>query len=165
MSVDIWNLWSGAAGAVLVALFTVVYTEVREARGAVRELAGLARLLADEVERNEETVRISPPAAGDERSKELLTTLSTKPPVIDVWLETRVRLAQGLEREDFDSIADYYQTLQWLAMGLQILGPHAPMSARPISHKAASWQEQTADVKERLRRYASPGWRKEHLGF
>ncbi len=52
MSLGLDNLWSGAAGAVLVALFTVGYTEIRERRQQVRERMGYARLLDTEIEAN-----------------------------------------------------------------------------------------------------------------
>lgn len=167
MTVDLGNLSSGAAGALLVALLTVVYTEIREARGGVRETAGLARLLFDEIERNEEAVHVGPsPAEPAQEFRELLLAQNTKVPAVDVWLETRLRLAQGLEPEDFETVVDYYQILHGLAMDLeQSKDPYGATAARPIPREAPSWQERTEDVKKCLRRYASPGWRKEHLGF
>ena len=43
MSVNLGDLWSGAAGTGLVALFTVGYTEAREARRRVRLNEGRER--------------------------------------------------------------------------------------------------------------------------
>ena len=133
---------SGAAGAFLVAVFTIFYTEIREARGGVRETAGLARLLIDEVERNEEIIQVLPPSAENiDRFREILSASSMDIPGFGAWVETRVRLAQGLEHGDFEAVADYYQFVTWMAIRLQA-DRHSPKSisrSKPIPKSDVSW--------------------------
>jgi hypothetical protein len=53
------DLFSGLVGALAVALFTTVYTEIREARQGVRERAGLTRLLILSTRLNATRIRTS----------------------------------------------------------------------------------------------------------
>jgi hypothetical protein len=142
------DLLGGLVGAVLVFLFTVVYTEIWERRQGVKESAGLARLLLHEVERNEDAVEIRTGGAVRSYARNL--------PTVDSWLEARMRLAQLIKRKDFEVIADYYQVLQTLRRPLEPYAPHNPNLNMTVEFPSdeRGWEERTADVKSRLQRYA-----------
>jgi hypothetical protein len=100
--------WSGAAGAGLVAIFTVVYTEVREARQRGRELRGLARVIRPKMERNSDAIDTLKHAGLDP------ATYRDEHPTRDAWYDTRVRLSQLMKDEDFHKLAMFYDDLEML---------------------------------------------------
>ncbi len=67
VSLGVDDLLSGAVGALLVALITVAYTEVRESRTRTEGVAGLARLLLNEVSGNNEGELTKPELAPEAR--------------------------------------------------------------------------------------------------
>jgi hypothetical protein len=160
VSADLNFLWSGAAGAILVAIFTVVYTEFREARQAANERAGLARLLAHEVERNEGAVEVAQggPEHGEGVKELVRVRTSTNLPSAEAWVEARARLAQLMARHDFAAIADYYAVVQGLGSPSGATRPYSVGAVEP------GWKERTADVKNRLAKYAELPLPWRHLG-
>jgi hypothetical protein len=150
-------LLSGAAGAIFVAIITIAYTEFREARQAVRECTALARLLSDEVERNEGLIEVTrpPPADTAGNIREILKVFSTTElPTADAWIQTRVRLSH-IERQDFKAIADYYEVVR------SFESPSGATRSYRVRGDERGWKDRTSDVKERLARYAEPNriWR------
>jgi hypothetical protein len=159
------DLLGGLVGALLAVFFTTVLTEIREARQRVRESAGLARLLIHEVERNEDAVEIHPPPEPGER--EVVMSYRRNIPAVDGWLESRGRLAQLIDREDFGVIADYYEVLRSLRDVLEPYPVHSPdlKTDWEFPGNEPGWAQPTEDVKRRLTNYAYPGWRKNFIGF
>ena len=103
-------LWSGAAGAVLVALFTIGYTEVREARQRARVRMGYARLLDAEIEANGRALeRIH--ERTDVSWEDLATDWLESPPTDEAWKEIRASLAPLIKAEDFNTLDEHYRLL------------------------------------------------------
>jgi hypothetical protein len=147
-------LWSGAAGAILggvvVAAITIGYTEFRENRQRVRERAGLARVIADEVGRNGRLLENSkaPPVEEPEVKEILKVASGTSLPSADAWRESKVRLAQLIDIQDLEAISDYYTIVQSLET------PSGATTAIRVRADEPDWQERTDDVNKRLARYA-----------
>ena len=155
-------------GALLVFIFTVIYTEIREARQRVRECAGLARLLAHEVARNEDqnTVKTRRENVPGGEEQEVLMVWGASPTVVDVWIEARTRLAQLMDREDFNVVADYYRTLQTLAEKIEPRRTEErAQEAIAVPGHEPSWEERTEQVKELLNQYSEPGKRQRWIGL
>ena len=113
MSVGLDNLLSGAAGAVFVALITVGYTEIREARQRVRASMGYARLLDAEIEANSRALEVL-----QEHSnmpwEEYLQLALVRPPSIEIWTQVRAQLAPLIKPEHLAVLDDYYRRIGFL---------------------------------------------------
>jgi len=110
VSLGLGDLWSGAAGAALVALFTVGYTEVREARQRGRARRGYARVLDGEIEANGralEGIFDRPDISWIDLPRSWLE----RPPSDEAWKEIRVPLATLIKGEDFDTLDEHYRLL------------------------------------------------------
>jgi hypothetical protein len=100
----------GAAGGVVVFVLTTVTAWVVRMRQRGRELRGLSRVLRPEMERNSNTIGILAGPAGFERG-----TYLDDPPTRDAWLDTRVRLSELMQEDDFANLARFYAALELLA--------------------------------------------------
>lgn len=161
-----------ALGAILGAFASLVFGEWREARQRIWEKAGLARLLLAEVERNspdrkKPSVVIKEVVDARGIRHEVVETYTEKPPMLDAWRETRTRLAQLLESQDFMALADYYQILQTLAdnPSPSHVNPGEEKESQVWISEDQSWPERTEDLKKRLQRYADPPRRARLIGF
>jgi hypothetical protein len=160
-------------GALLGALVTFVFSEVRQARQRVSEKSGLARLLLAEIEHNSPD-RASPTVIVGKR---IVQAYVAHPPKLEAWKETRVRLAQLLDPEDFVALTNYYQIVQKLTddatpisvfrkqVGPAKAGPEVQVRSHRLSPEEPSWNERTEDLQSRLRRYANPPRRLRLIGF
>jgi hypothetical protein len=151
-------LWGGAAGAVLVALFTIGYTEVREARQRVRARMGYARFLGAEIQANGETLE---PFNDEDWASEVGQGNALDRISVDAWREARVPLASLIKAEDFDSLVEYYRRLEELMelKGEKVLG------AGVAYRRTSAVMDKTPIVRGLLSRYANPPARVRRLGF
>jgi hypothetical protein len=129
MSVGLDALWSGTAGAILVALFTVGYTEVKESRQRVRARMGYARLLEAEIEANGRVAEIISHSP-DVSWKDLAAGYwLSRPPSVEAWKEARAPLAALIRSEDFERLDAYYRLI-----GVFIdLKEHPPATEQPTA--------------------------------
>jgi hypothetical protein len=113
MSVGLDNLLSGAAGAALVALITVGYTEIREARQRVRAAMGYARLLDAEIEANGRALEVLQDHSNMPWEEYLQLALA-RPPSIEIWTQVRAQLAPLIKPEHLAVLDDYYRRIELL---------------------------------------------------
>ncbi len=169
-SIGLDDLLSGIIGALFIFVFTVLYTEIREARQRARDCAGMARLLLQEVERNEASLQVGAQKGqedGREVTQEVLTARRENTPSIDSWRESRGRIAGLLKHADFEAIAAYYDVVQRLTDVLESVPATSSGTKQSVAFRTSeqSWQNRTVDVKDRLRRYAEPSRRRLWFGF
>lgn len=155
MSVSLGDLWSGAAGAALVALFTIGYTEVREARQRLRARMGYARILDAEIEANgraleqvhEDTVM---------SWEDFTSTWLERPPTDEVWREIRAPLAPLIRAEDFDILDEHYRLLGVLLD----MKEHPSVSREPkdwgVYGVSSDLKDEVPRLRNMLSRYANP---------
>ena len=169
MSVGFDVLWGGAAGAVLVALFTVGYTEIREARQRVRARIGYARLLDAEIESNgrvTEVIAFSPEVSWKDLNPAADFWLSRSPSV-EAWKEVREPLAVLIKSEDFQRLDAYYRRIGvFIALKENPpptgTGEPPPLSAYEFSDEL---EAEKPDLRRMLSRYANPPRHTRWLGF
>ena len=103
------ELWlSGVAGGVIVFVLTTINSVVVRTRQRGRELRGLSRVMRPEMQRNSETIGVLK-VAGFDRA-----TYLNDPPTRDAWLDTRVRLSELMQEDDFANLARFYAALELL---------------------------------------------------
>jgi hypothetical protein len=165
MSFGLDNLWSGAAGAVLVALFTVGYTEIREARQRVRTRMGYTRLLDTEIEANGRVLERFD-KEGDMSWEDVAWKWLDAPPTDEAWKEVREPIVALIKAEDFDALNEYYRLLGVL------LDLKEHPKADPEWHQrehvpgvASDLVAETPELRAMLSRYATPSSREKLLGF
>ena len=105
-------LLSGAAGGVIVFVLTTIAGAVVRTRQRGRELAGLARVILPEMERNA-SVLASLQQAGMKR-KLSLARYHSEHPIYDAWRDTRTKLAELMPMDDFAVLARFYEELELL---------------------------------------------------
>lgn len=108
MSLPPDNLLSGAIGAIIVFILTVVYGAVIRTLERGKELVGLARVIRPEMERNSDAIDTLKHAGLDPN------TYRSEHPTRDAWRDTRVRLSQLMRAEDFAKVANFYDSLEML---------------------------------------------------
>ncbi len=91
-----------------------------------------------------------PTATGDEQ--EVVSVYGSNRPSLQAWVESRVRLAQLMGHEDFNTVAEYYSILQTLDEELGPSGNVTGKSSRPFVKPKQTWSERTEAVKASLRR-------------
>jgi hypothetical protein len=164
MSFGLDNLWSGAAGAVLVALFTVGYTEVRERRQQARERMGYARILDAEIEANGRALeRVHEDTVVS--WEDLTRTWLDRPPTDEVWREIRAPLAPLIRAEDFDTLDEHYRLLGVLLD----MKEHPPVTQEPMDVTvygvSSDLKDEVPRLRDMLSGYANPPGRMKWLGF
>jgi hypothetical protein len=159
------TLWSGAAGAVLVALFTVGYTEVREARRRVRTCMGYAKLLDTEIEANCRVLEKFD-EVGDMSWQEAAWNWLNSPPTAEVWTEVREPIVSLISPEDFDALNEYYRLLRVLLDLKEYPGANPSWhQLEHVSGVAGDLVAETPGLRDRLSRYARPSSRAKLIGF
>jgi hypothetical protein len=98
------------SGALLVFIFTVIYTEIREARQRVRARMGYARLLDDEIEANGRALKRIEEQA-DLSWGDLSSMWLERPPTDEAWKEVREPLVPLINPEDFRKLGEHYRLL------------------------------------------------------
>jgi hypothetical protein len=98
------------AGALLVFIFTVLYTEIKEARQRSRVRRGYARLLDSEIEANGKALDLVQ-AQGYLSWGYSSSDPGERPPTDVAWKEVRTSLAPLMKPEDFRALANYYRQL------------------------------------------------------
>ena len=162
--------------AVVGAFVALVFGEWREARQRVREKSGLAKLLLAEMKRNspdsDEPTVVVDVVVDIERNirHEIVQADTSNLPRLDAWRETRTRVAQLFESQDFVLLADYYQILQTLSDNpspsyIKLGEIKESQVWRSELPEQQSWGERTEALQKRLRRYADPPSRVRLLGF
>jgi hypothetical protein len=147
------DLLGGLVGAVLVALITVVYTEVREARQRVRARVGYARLLDAEIEANERVAN----ELGKHRDIFLMSLPKVQytPPTIEAWPKISVKLAPLIEANEFASINEYYRQLRVL-VDLKENRALAAERGQPVDKFLSGLRGHTKEARRLLSKYANP---------
>jgi hypothetical protein len=114
------NPLSGAVGAVIVFVLTVVYGAVVRTLQRGRELVGLSRVIRPEMERNVDALDIIHQVGrqGGPHSQ----IYQEVHPIYDAWRDTRTRLAQLMPAHDFAILANFYEELELLDNTMQRLG-------------------------------------------
>jgi hypothetical protein len=145
------DLLSGAAGAVFVAIITILYTELQDARQQARARMGYARLLDAEIEAHE-------PVVGELRTYQdrflmSLSETSYVPPTIKVWPEISAKLAALIEAEDFALLNKYYRELQVL-VDLKEKRALAAERGEPIGEYLSRMEGLTQEARRLLSKYA-----------
>lgn len=149
------------AGGLIVFTFTVIYTEIREARQRVRARMGYARLLDDEIEANGRALERV------EKRSDLLLEDWTKmwlerPPTDEAWKEVREPLAPLLKPEDFRMLGEHYRLLRVLTD----LTEH-PRESKDLTVWGVSGDlsDEVPQLRSMLARYENPSRRERWLGF
>jgi hypothetical protein len=156
------NLLSGLAGAALVALITMVYTENREARQRIRARMGYVRLLSHELEANKPIVdEIA--RKYRERLVYSLHKYDYPLPKIEVWPEVRVNLAPLLDIAEFAALDDYYRQLQVLLDKKE--GRRVPVFEEGKSVESLMLAQHADEAWRIVYKYADPPLRDRFLGF
>jgi hypothetical protein len=145
------ELWlSGVAGGVVVFALTTVTSGVVRTRQRRRELRGLSRVLRPEMERNSKKIGILAGPGGFSRH-----TYLSEPPTRATWLDTRVRLSELMQEDDFAILAKFYAALELLETA--VVTPDAPLEfeIRMRLDEAAEHGDSAMQVVER---YCSAQW-------
>lgn len=149
------------SGALLTFIFTVVYTEIREARQRLRARIGYARLLHDEIEANgraleriEEQTNLS--------WEDLSSVWLERPPTDDAWRQVREPLASLMKPEDFRTLGEHYRLLGIL----RDIKEH-PREAKDLTVWGVSSDltDETPQLRKMLSGYENPSRRERWLGF
>lgn len=111
------SLLSGAVGAVVVFIFTVTSGAVVRIRQRGRELAGLARVVRPEMKRNAEALAILYQGMGQGVFDP--DSYQREHHIYDAWHDTRTRLAQHMQQQDFAVLVDFYEALELLDNAIQ----------------------------------------------
>jgi len=160
-------LWSGAAGAGLVALFTIGYTEVREARQRVRARMGYARLLDAEIEDNGrvmEALSYVPQVTWKALAEGYWLE---SPPSVEAWKEVRAPLAALIKPEDFERLDAHYRRIGVFMDRKE----HPPLEEEQLPAALSAWgfssdlKDEVPRLRSMLAGYANPPARVRRLGF
>jgi hypothetical protein len=106
------TLLSGALGAAIVFVLTVVYGEVVRTRQRGRELTGLARVIRPEIKRNTEALQYLQRIGA--QGTLTRADYQREHPIYDAWRDTRTKLAQLMPMQDFAVLANFYEELELL---------------------------------------------------
>ena len=118
-----YTLLSGAVGALIVFVLTVGSGWVVRTRQRGRELSGLARAIRPEMERNADVLMILRKLK--ERAALSPEAYQREHPIYDAWRDTRIKLAELMQPEDFRVLSYFYEELE-------LLDHTAPRSGRSM---------------------------------
>jgi hypothetical protein len=158
------SLLSGAVGAFIVFVLTVLWTEIREGRQRVRARMGYARLLDTEIEANDRALEeLYGRTSTTAMSWEDFTRSWLSPPSAEAWKEVRESLAPLIKAEDFGRLNEYYRLLGVLIeMMREEIAGYTDSAARDISYDL---KDETAELRDMLCGYANPPRRVRWLGL
>lgn len=150
-------------GALLVFIFTVIYTEIREARQRVRTLMGYARLLDDEIEANSRVLEMVQ-TASKISWMEVTSAWLSRPPTDEAWKAVREQLAPLMSPEDFRTLSEHYRLLVVLVdlVGHQTTSSTSDLTVWGVS---SDLTDEAPRLRSMLSRYENPSRRKRWIGL
>jgi hypothetical protein len=153
------------SGALLVFIFTVIYTEIREARQRVRARIGYARLLDDEMDANLRALeRIQSERDHSLSWEDLAHVWLERPPTDEAWKEVREPLAPLIKPDDFRTLAEHYRLLRVL-LDLKENPREEEEEGLTVWGVSSDLYDEAMQLRSMLTRYGTPGKRERWLGF